>query len=247
MSIRRSQPTQSGPDLEESLAALSVLEENLKKTDSITDKMAILLSTVFDARLGKLEENIKPMYNKTRNLTQISESMALLASVLFPGSLLEADIDCEQILMRRLLLWTGSRRILIQSRVRRLLFVLGKPKTAILLIRRPKQNIQEYLGSITRLQGSLNTLHRSNIRSADNVHSQMASHAVSISLTCSPNSLKLVLNSWTMSSGKPSQVTPKSSILDPTSFKVCAPYKGPKVEKQSCHSLLFRPNLHNFS
>jgi hypothetical protein len=61
-------------DLEESLAALSVLEENLKKTDSITDKMATLLSTVFDSRLGKLEENIKPMYNKTRNLTQITQS-----------------------------------------------------------------------------------------------------------------------------------------------------------------------------
>ena len=95
MSIRRPQTTQSAADLEESLAALSVLEENLKKTDSITDKMATLLSTVFDARLGKLEENIKPMYNKTRNLTQISESMALLTIVLFSGSLLEAAIDCE--------------------------------------------------------------------------------------------------------------------------------------------------------
>jgi hypothetical protein len=61
-------------DLEESLAALSVLEENLKKTDLITQKMSTLLSTVFDARLGKLEENIKPMYNTTRNLTQISQS-----------------------------------------------------------------------------------------------------------------------------------------------------------------------------
>jgi len=95
MSIRRPQTTQSAADLEESLAALSVLEENLKKTDSITDKMATLLSTVFDARLGKLEENIKPMYNKTRNLTQISESMALLTIALFSGSLLEAAIDCE--------------------------------------------------------------------------------------------------------------------------------------------------------
>jgi hypothetical protein len=72
MSIRRV-PPQVG-DLEESLAALSVLEENLKKTDEITHKMATLLTTVFDARLGKLEENIKPMYNTTRNLTQISQS-----------------------------------------------------------------------------------------------------------------------------------------------------------------------------
>ena len=72
MSIRRSQ-SQVG-DLEESLAALSVLEENLKKTDSLTQKMSTLLSTVFDARLGKLEENIKPMYDTTRNLTQISQS-----------------------------------------------------------------------------------------------------------------------------------------------------------------------------
>lgn len=38
---------------------------------------------------------------------------------------------------------------------------------------RPKQNISEYLGSITRLQGSLNTLSRSNIRSADSVQMQM--------------------------------------------------------------------------
>jgi hypothetical protein len=72
MSIRRAQ-SQVG-DLEESLAALSILEENLKKTDSLTQKMATLLNTVFDARLGKLEENIKPMYNTTRNLTQISHS-----------------------------------------------------------------------------------------------------------------------------------------------------------------------------
>lgn len=37
----------------------------------------------------------------------------------------------------------------------------------------PKQNISEYLGSITRLQGSLNTLSRSNMRSTDNVQMQM--------------------------------------------------------------------------
>jgi hypothetical protein len=73
MSIRTS-PSQAA-DLEESLAALSVLEENLKKTDQITQKMATLLTTVFDARLGKLEDNIKPMYNTTRNLTLISQSM----------------------------------------------------------------------------------------------------------------------------------------------------------------------------
>src|SRR5271154_1244959 len=79
MSIRRPQP-QVG-DLEESLAALSVLEENLKKTDELTSKMSTLLSTVFDARLGKLEENIKPMYNTTRNLTQISQSICPLVFV----------------------------------------------------------------------------------------------------------------------------------------------------------------------
>jgi hypothetical protein len=82
MSIRGSQ-SQVG-DLEESLAALSVLEENLKKTDVLTEKMATLLSTVFDARLGKLEENIKPMYNTTRDLTQISQS-------LFPFLLCDVD------------------------------------------------------------------------------------------------------------------------------------------------------------
>jgi hypothetical protein len=74
MSIRRAPSNDKAGDLEESLAALSVLEENLKKTDALTQKMATLLSTVFDARLGKLEENIKPMYNTTRNLTQISQS-----------------------------------------------------------------------------------------------------------------------------------------------------------------------------
>lgn len=81
MSVRRS-PAQVG-DLEESLAALSVLEENLKKTDQITQKMATLLATVFDARLGKLEKNIKPMYNTTRNLTLVSQSMSLA-----PGNML---------------------------------------------------------------------------------------------------------------------------------------------------------------
>ena len=75
MSVRRAQAQVA--DLEESLAALSVLEENLKKTDSITQKMSTLLSTVFDARLGKIEENVKPMYNTTRNLTQISQSNRL--------------------------------------------------------------------------------------------------------------------------------------------------------------------------
>jgi hypothetical protein len=85
MSIRRPTTTQAAADLEESLAALSVLEENLKKTDSITEKMATLLSTVFDSRLGKLEENIKPMYNKTRNLTQITQSTSEARSpFLFP-------------------------------------------------------------------------------------------------------------------------------------------------------------------
>ena len=86
MSIRRS-PTQVG-DLEESLAALSVLEENLKKTDQITQKMATLLTTVFDARLGKLEKNIKPMYNTTRNLTLISQSKWLC-----PWKHVDVDID----------------------------------------------------------------------------------------------------------------------------------------------------------
>ena len=61
-------------DLEESLAALSVLEENLKKTDELTQKMSTLLNTVFDARLGKLEETIKPIYNTTRDLKQVSQS-----------------------------------------------------------------------------------------------------------------------------------------------------------------------------
>ena len=79
MSIRRTS-TQVG-DLEESLAALTVLEENLKKTDAVTQKMSTLLATVFDARLGKLEESIKPMYNTTRNLTQISQSMMSLRRV----------------------------------------------------------------------------------------------------------------------------------------------------------------------
>jgi hypothetical protein len=67
MSIRRPTTTQAAADLEESLAALSVLEENLKKTDSITEKMATLLSTVFDSR---------------RNLTQITQSTQNLSSPL---------------------------------------------------------------------------------------------------------------------------------------------------------------------
>jgi exocyst complex component 7 len=75
MSIRRG--VSQARDLDESLATLSILEENLKKTDDLTQKMSTLLSTVFDARLGKLEENIKPMYNTTRNLTQISQSSLL--------------------------------------------------------------------------------------------------------------------------------------------------------------------------
>jgi hypothetical protein len=38
---------------------------------------------------------------------------------------------------------------------------------------RPKQNIQEYLGSITRLQNSYSILSRSNMRSADKVQAEM--------------------------------------------------------------------------
>jgi hypothetical protein len=63
-------------DLEESFASLAVLEENLQKTDVITQKMATLLTTVFDQRLGSLEEKMKPVYNTSRNLNLISQSMA---------------------------------------------------------------------------------------------------------------------------------------------------------------------------
>jgi hypothetical protein len=38
---------------------------------------------------------------------------------------------------------------------------------------RPKQNIQEYLGSITRLQNTLTTIPRSNMRSAEKASAQM--------------------------------------------------------------------------
>ena len=38
---------------------------------------------------------------------------------------------------------------------------------------RPKQNISEYLGSITRLQSSINTLSRSKILPGDSLQSQM--------------------------------------------------------------------------
>ena len=81
MSIRRTN-NQVNHDLEEQFAALSVLEENLKKTDQITQKMSTLLSTVFDTRLGKLEESIKPMYNTTRNLTQLSQSIPYRARLM---------------------------------------------------------------------------------------------------------------------------------------------------------------------
>jgi exocyst complex component 7 len=81
MSIRRTN-NQVNHDLEEQFAALSVLEENLKKTDQITQKMSTLLSTVFDTRLGKLEESIKPMYNTTRNLTQLSQSIPCRARLM---------------------------------------------------------------------------------------------------------------------------------------------------------------------
>ena len=50
---------------------------------------------------------------------------------------------------------------------------LDREKTEDLLVNSPKQNISEYLGSITRLQGSLNTLSLSNIRSTEKVQIQM--------------------------------------------------------------------------
>ena len=164
MSIRHSQ-SQAG-DLEESLAALSVLEENLKKTDSLTEKMSNLLSTVFDARLGKLEENIKPMYNTTRNLTQISQSLSpfLLCEVDW------GDIDltiAAMDSMRKNFDTVPREEAIIRAGY------VPRPQGGELLMNSPKQNISEYLGSITRLQGLLNTLSRSNIRSTENLQMQM--------------------------------------------------------------------------
>lgn len=162
MSIRGSQ-SQVG-DLEESLAALSVLEENLKKTDLLTEKMSTLLSTVFDARLGKLEENIKPMYNTTRDLTQISQS-------LFPFLLCDVDsVDIDLTIAAMDDMRKNFDTVPREEAIIRAGYVNVKKRK---LMDSPKQNISEYLGSITRLQASLGTLSRSNIRSADNVQMQM--------------------------------------------------------------------------
>jgi exocyst complex component 7 len=159
MSIRRKQQSQLR-DLEESLAALSVLEENLKKTDSITQKMSTLLSTVFDARLGKLEESIKPMYNTTRNLTQISQSSFPLGCLAW---VLTVDIDSAIAAMDSMR--KNFDTIPREEAIIRAGFALWDDDAD----KRPKQNISEYFGSITRLQSSLNTLSRSNMRSAENV------------------------------------------------------------------------------
>ena len=61
-------------DLEEHFAALSILEENLKKMDQTTVKMSSILAGVVETRLGKIEENIKPIYHTTKTLTQMSQS-----------------------------------------------------------------------------------------------------------------------------------------------------------------------------
>lgn len=167
MSIGRTQQSQVR-DLEESLAALSVLEDNLKKTDSITQKMSTLLSTVFDARLGKLEENIKPMYNTTRNLTQMSQSS-------FPhycrGWILMVDIDSAIAAMDSMR--KNFDTIPREEAIIRAGFFVSRNDDAD---KSPKQNISEYFGSITRLQSSLNTLSRSNMRSAESVQQMVLLH-----------------------------------------------------------------------
>ena len=150
--------------MEESLATLSILEENLKKTDELTSKMVGILTTVFDARLGKLEENIKPMYNTTRNLTQISQSTKVFG--------IRVDIDINATIsamdkMRNNFDSVPHEEVIIKAG-----FAILSRITDI----SPKQNIHEYLGSIERLQNSINSLSRSNILSADTVQAQMVSY-----------------------------------------------------------------------
>ncbi|OLL26387.1 Exocyst complex protein exo70 [Neolecta irregularis DAH-3] len=54
-------------NIEEEKAELEVLMENLKNTNSLTERMSSML-TVFDTRLGKLEESIRPIYRTTQNV-----------------------------------------------------------------------------------------------------------------------------------------------------------------------------------
>jgi len=53
---------------------LAVLQESLKRSDTMTKNMLSILDS-FENRLGKLEETIIPIYQETGNLQRRHESI----------------------------------------------------------------------------------------------------------------------------------------------------------------------------
>ncbi|CAG8569094.1 9788_t:CDS:10 [Funneliformis mosseae] len=60
--------------LDEESADLDFLEENLKKTEALTEKMTSMLN-VFDDRLVRLEASILPIHKSTQTLTKLEDNI----------------------------------------------------------------------------------------------------------------------------------------------------------------------------
>jgi len=60
---------------------LAVLQESLKRSDTMTKNMLSILDS-FENRLGKLEETIIPIYQETGNLQRRHESIFYLSCYL---------------------------------------------------------------------------------------------------------------------------------------------------------------------
>ncbi|CAG8828230.1 25143_t:CDS:2, partial [Dentiscutata erythropus] len=60
--------------LDEDSADLAFLEENLEKTEDLTEKMTSMLN-VFDDRLVRLEASILPIHKSTQTLTKLVDSI----------------------------------------------------------------------------------------------------------------------------------------------------------------------------
>ncbi|KTW31373.1 hypothetical protein T552_00018 [Pneumocystis carinii B80] len=61
-------------DIDDDKADLGVLDETLRKTNELTDKMSTILSTL-NYRLEKVEHTLKPIYKTTRTLIKTSENI----------------------------------------------------------------------------------------------------------------------------------------------------------------------------
>ena len=67
--------------MDNDVAEVTVLENNLHRSDELSREMSEILTTMFAGRLGKLENSVKPIYSQTKSLSAASESRCLSAII----------------------------------------------------------------------------------------------------------------------------------------------------------------------